>query len=95
MDGSGIAIEQTTASVRAAAANHAGVHGRPPARRVPLARQERRGMRYQLRPEASDPRTYAVVDTQRGTARQPYYLVRFVLYARAVQIAWEAETAGV
>jgi hypothetical protein len=50
-------------------------------------------MRYQLRHEASDPRTYAVVDTQRGTERQPYYLVRFVPYARAVQIAWEAETA--
>jgi len=78
---------------RTLGAHNLGAYGRPQQHGGWKARQERRGMRYQLRHEASDPRTYAVVDTQRGTERQPYYLVRFVPYARAVQIAWEAETA--
>jgi hypothetical protein len=48
-------------------------------------------MRYQIRKEASDFLTYMVVDTQRGTGRQPYYLARWVSYAQAMRIAWEAE----
>jgi hypothetical protein len=48
-------------------------------------------MRYQIRKEASDFLTYMVVDTQRGTGLQPYYLARWVSYAQAMRIAWEAE----
>jgi hypothetical protein len=61
------------------------------AQRRPGRKKRRR--RYQVRREARDTRTYAVIDTQRGTEYRLHYIGRFLSYWQAWRLAREAEQA--